>query len=40
VDVDTLTSAVVPLSKGAEWFEKLRSGFMKVIVEPTKGSFS
>ncbi len=40
VDVDPLISAVVPLSQGPEWFEKLRSGtfgLMKVIVEPDKG---
>jgi L-iditol 2-dehydrogenase len=40
VDVEPLISAVAPLSEGAGWFERLRSGapgLMKVILEPTEG---
>lgn len=37
VDVDTMTSAIVPLKDGAEWFRKLYNkepGLMKVILLP------
>ena len=40
VDVEPLISAVAPLSEGAGWFERLRSGapgLMKVILEPSEG---
>ena len=37
IDVDALTSAVVPLSEGAAWFQRLHKGgegLMKVILVP------
>jgi L-iditol 2-dehydrogenase len=40
INVDPVISAVAPLSEGATWFERLRSGpgLMKVVLEPTKGA--
>jgi L-iditol 2-dehydrogenase len=41
VDVGPLISAVAPLSEGAGWFERLRSGapgLMKVVLQPGPGS--
>ena len=40
VDVDPVISAVAPLSEGAAWFERLRSGpgLMKVVLAPTEGA--
>jgi L-iditol 2-dehydrogenase len=41
VDVGPLISAVVPLSEGASWFERLRAGapgLMKVVLQPAPGA--